>query len=177
MGIEQAVRIETRRLVLDGHRREDFEALCALWADPEVVRHIGGRPSTREESWARLLRYAGFWPVLGYGFWAVREKETGRYIGNVGFHDMCREIEPSIFGIPEAGWVLAPWAHGKGFAGEALAAALAWLDAQTEHGASVCLISPDNGASIRLAERHGFGDVQTVGFMGSDTLLMRRRRP
>jgi RimJ/RimL family protein N-acetyltransferase len=170
----QAVRIETGRLVLDGHRREDFEALCELWADPEVVRHIGGRPSTRQESWVRLLRYAGFWPLLGYGYWAVREKATGRYMGNVGFHDMCRDIEPSIFGIPEAGWVLAPWAHGQGFAGEALAAALAWLDGETSHTASVCLIAPGNTASIRLAERHGYGETRMVRFMEAETLLMRR---
>jgi RimJ/RimL family protein N-acetyltransferase len=176
VGIERAVRIETRRLVLDAHRLEDFDDLCTRWADPAVVRHIGGRPSTRQESWARLLRYAGFWPLLGYGFWAMREKSTGRCIGEIGFHDMCRDIEPSIFGIPEAGWVLSPDAHGPGYAGEALAAALAWLDGQTRHAASVCLISPDNTASIRLAERHGYGAKRVVRFMEQDTLLMRRQK-
>ncbi len=177
MKATQAVRIETSRLVLDAHRREDFEALCALWADPQVVRHIGGRPSTRHESWQRLLRYHGYWPLLGYGFWAVREKAGGRYIGDIGFHDVCREIEPSIFGIPEAGWVLAPSAHGQGFANEALAAALSWLDTEAAHPASVCLIAPGNAASIRLADRHGFGGRRTVRFMNEDTLLFQRPRP
>jgi len=175
--VVQPVRIETERLVLDGHRAEDFEALCALWAEPEVVRHISGRPNTRHECWMRLLRYHGFWPLLGYGFWAVREKATGRFMGDLGFHDVCREIEPSIFGIPEAGWVLAPWAHGHGFAGEALAAALGWLDAETDHGSSVCLISPGNEASVRLAEHHGFGGQTIARFMDQDTLLLRRARP
>jgi RimJ/RimL family protein N-acetyltransferase len=167
-------RLETIRLVLDAHRLEDFEALCALWADPDVVRHIGGRPSTRHESWVRLLRYSGSWPLLGFGFWAVRERATGRYIGDLGFHDVCRDIEPSIFGIPEAGWVLSPSAHGQGFAGEALAAALGWLDAKPEHGASVCLISPSNAASIRLAERHGYHLQATIPYMEQPTLLLRR---
>ncbi len=177
MKVRQPVRIETDRLVLDGHRAEDFEALCALWAEPEVVRHIGGRPNTRHECWMRLLRYSGFWPLLGYGFWAVREKATCRFMGDLGFHDVCREIEPSIFGIPEAGWVLAPWAHGHGFAGEALAAALGWLDAETEHASSVCLISPGNEASVRLAGRYGFGGQTIARFMDQDTLLLRRARP
>jgi RimJ/RimL family protein N-acetyltransferase len=177
VAVTEPVRIETERLVLDGHRVEDFETLCALWAEPEVVRHIGGRPNTRHECWMRLLRYHGFWPLLGYGFWAVREKATGRFMGDLGFHDVCREIEPSIFGIPEAGWVLAPWAQGRGFAGEALAAALGWLDAETEHAFSVCLISPGNSASVRLAQRHGFGEQSIARFMDHDTLLLRRARP
>ena len=37
--------IETERLLLRGHRLDDFEALAAMWADPAVVRFIGGKPS------------------------------------------------------------------------------------------------------------------------------------
>ncbi len=177
MATDQPVRIETRRLILDAHCLEDFEALCALWSDPVVVRHIGGRPSTRQESWSRLQRYRGNWAIRGYGFWAVREKSTARYLGDIGFKDNCRDVEPSIFGVPEAGWVLAPSAHGQGFASEALAAALAWLDEETSHPSSVCLISPANAASIRLAEKHGYRLQTAVWFDDHDTILMSRPRP
>jgi RimJ/RimL family protein N-acetyltransferase len=169
-------RIETARLVLDGHGLEDFEPLCALWADPDVVRHIGGRPNMRHECFMRLLRYSGSWPLLGYGFWAVREKSSGRFIGDLGFHDVCRDLTPSIFGIPEAGWVLSPSAQGQGYANEVLAAALAWLDAKPEHQASVCLISPENAASIRLANRHGYRLQSTTTSMDHPTLLLKRPR-
>jgi RimJ/RimL family protein N-acetyltransferase len=175
--VTEPVRIETERLVLDGHGVSDFEALCALWADPLVVRHIGGTPSTRTESWARLLRYRGGWALRGFGFWAMREKAGGRFVGDIGFKDSCREIEPSIFGLPEAGWVVAPCAQGKGYASEALAAALGWLDRQSEHPLSVCLIAPQNAVSIRLASRHGYGQATTVLFEGEATLLLRRHRP
>ena len=37
-----ASRIETARLVLTEHRREDLEPLAAMWADIDVVHHIGG---------------------------------------------------------------------------------------------------------------------------------------
>ena len=67
--------LETDRLVLDGHRADDLDPLAAMWADERVVHHVGGRASTRQESWFRLLRYRGLWPVLGYGYWAVREKQ------------------------------------------------------------------------------------------------------
>jgi RimJ/RimL family protein N-acetyltransferase len=174
--VTQPVRIETERLVLDGHTAEDFSAVCALWADPRVVQHIGGTPSTREESWARLLRYRGGWPLRGFGFWAVREKATGRFAGDLGFKDSCRPIEPSIFGLPEAGWALAPWAQGKGYATEALSAALGWLDGQSFR-LSVCLIAPENAASLRLAHRHGYGQATAVQFGGEETLLLQRLRP
>ena len=57
--------LETPRLALRAHRRDDFAACAAMWADPEVVRHIGGRTFSAEESWSRLLRYGGLWTLLG----------------------------------------------------------------------------------------------------------------
>ena len=54
-------------------------------ADAAVVRHIGGRPFPAEETWAKMLRYAGLWPLLGFGYWAIEEKASGRYTGDVGF--------------------------------------------------------------------------------------------
>lgn len=34
--------------------------------------------------------------MIGYGFWAVEEKATGRFIGEAGFHDLKRDIQPSL---------------------------------------------------------------------------------
>lgn len=171
-----SIRIETARLVLDLHGVEHFGPLARMWSDPSVVRHIGA-PSTAQESWARLLRYRGLWPLLGYGYWALTEKASGRFVGDLGFADFYRAIEPPIHGVPEAGWVLAPWAHRRGFATEALTAALDWLDRQTQHERSVCLIAPENEASLRLARRCGFRDERSVSFAEKNALLLRRERP
>lgn len=172
----RAIRLETERLILDLHGLEHFEPLCRMWGDAAVIRYIG-QPSTPQEAWMRLLRYRGLWPLLGHGYWALTEKATGRFVGDLGFADFHRAIEPSIRGVPEAGWVLAGWAHGQGFASEALAAALAWLDGQGGHESSVCLIAPENEPSLRLALRFGFRQERTVSFLGQDTLLLRRARP
>src|SRR5690349_25059473 len=94
--------LETRRLILRGHRREDFDASVAMWADFEVARHISGKPSTREESWARLLRYGGLWHFVGLGYWAVDEKASRRFGGEVDFGIFQREIEPHYGETPEA---------------------------------------------------------------------------
>jgi RimJ/RimL family protein N-acetyltransferase len=146
----------TERLNLRLHGAGDFDASAAMWADPEVVRHIGGVPSTRQLSWNRLLCYIGHWTLLGYGYWVVEERATGQFIGEVGFADFHRDIEPSLDGIPELGWALVPSAHGKGYATEAVRAALTWAKEHL-HGASrvASIIAPENLASIRVAHKCG----------------------
>ena len=147
--------LRTERLVMDLHRAEDFEACHALWSDPAVMRLIGP-PSTRAESWARMLRFAGSWPLLGFGFWAVREPGGGRTMGEVGFQDAHRDMTPDLEGVPEIGWAFASWAQGRGFATEAVHAALRWGDANIAHPYTVCLVDPENLPSLRVAEKAGF---------------------
>lgn len=76
--------LETLRLRLRGHRPEDLSAAAAMWADVEITRFIGGKPFTREDVWGRILRYVGHWNWMGYGYWLVEDKESGRFIGEVG---------------------------------------------------------------------------------------------
>lgn len=166
--------IETERLVLRGHRLEDFATVAAMWADPMVTRFIGGRASTREESWARLMRYVGHWSLLGYGYWAVEVKGEGRHIGDVGFADWKRDIVPSLDGMPESGWAFAAEAHGRGVATEAVRAALAWGDKNFGGKVTTCIISPDNTPSIRVAEKCGYREFCRGDFKGSPTVQFRR---
>ncbi|MDB4955347.1 MAG: acetyltransferase [Myxococcales bacterium] len=41
----------TERLAMCVPTLADFESSVAMWGDPDVVNHIGGKPSTREEGW------------------------------------------------------------------------------------------------------------------------------
>jgi RimJ/RimL family protein N-acetyltransferase len=148
--------LETPRLRLRRHELSDFAATERLWGDPSVVRYIGGVPALRSEAWARLLRYVGHWELQGYGYWLVEERATGAFVGEVGLAEARREIVPSIEGIPEAGWVLAPAMQGKGYAGEALDRVLRWSDTERGFPETVCLIAPEHVRSIRTAERAGF---------------------
>jgi RimJ/RimL family protein N-acetyltransferase len=166
--------LETERLRLRAHRADDHAACLAIWSDAEVTRYIGGRPFTSEEVWKRLLQYLGLWSLLGYGYWAVEEKATGRYVGDIGFADFRRQLEPSLHGMLEFGWVLAPHAHGKGYASEAVAAAIAWGERHFPHLDAVCIISPDNLPSIRVAEKAGFKRWQDTTYHDSPTIVFRR---
>lgn len=173
--IQSAPVLHTEHLVLRPHTLDDYGDSARMWADPEVTRHIGGRPSTAEEAWSRVLRYAGLWALLGFSYWVVRERETGRFVGEVGFADFRRELTPPLEGAPEAGWALAPWAQGRGFATEAVRAALAWGDAHLAVERTVCMIHPDNAPSIRVAEKCGFRQIASSTYKGEPTLLFERR--
>ena len=169
--------LETERLILRGHRVDDFAGSLALWSDPEVTRFIGGKPSTREEVWARLIRYVGHWTLLGFGYWAVEEKSTGHFLGEVGFADFKREIEPSFDGMPEIGWVIAPDAQGRGYATEAVSAATAWGDGFFNLARTVCIIAPENQPSIRVAEKCGYGEFLRTTYKDKPTVMFVRENP
>src|SRR5262249_42795942 len=166
--------IETARLRLRPHRADDLADCAAMWGDAGVTRYISGQPFAPTEVWARLLRYAGLWSLLGLGYWAVEEGGTGRFVGEVGFADFKREIEPSLDGQPEIGWVLAPWAQGRGFATEAVGAALAWGDRRWAGRPTVCMIAPGNAASLRVAAKAGYREFARTMYKGAPRILLRR---
>lgn len=157
--VSEVPRIETERLRLRGHGVDDFADCVAMWSDPLVVRYTINEPSPPQRTWQRLLGYRGHWTLLGFGYWAVEEKASGRFVGEIGFADFKRATNPSIEGMPEVGWALAPWAHGKGYATEALRAGVAWGDARFESLPTVCIIHRDNRGSFRVAAKLGYGVV------------------
>jgi RimJ/RimL family protein N-acetyltransferase len=166
--------LETPRLILRSHGPDDFEETVKIWSDPIVRRHFHGQPMTREDIWARYLRQFGMWMVMGYGSWAVEEKETRAYIGTVGVFEVKRDIDLPLEGIPEAGWTLTPRVHGKGYATEAAKAALAWTDARLGRPKMFCIIAPENAASIRVAEKLSFRPWTETTYRAERTLVFLR---
>jgi RimJ/RimL family protein N-acetyltransferase len=166
--------IATARLTLRGHRLDDFEASFAMWSDPVVTRYIGGKPSTEQQTWSRLMSYAGHWSLMGFGYWVAEETSTGRFAGELGFANFHRDIAPSMRDAPELGWALAPHFHGKGYATEAVRAAVAWGDVHFGRARTVCLISPDNAASIRVAQKCGYAVFERTLFNEQPTLFLER---
>jgi RimJ/RimL family protein N-acetyltransferase len=166
--------VETVRLRLRAHLLEDFADCAAMWADPIVTRFIGGKPFSEEDAWSRFLRHIGHWSMMGFGYWVAEEKDTGSFIGELGFADFKRDIQPSLKGTPEMGWALVSKVHGKGYATEAVRAALAWGDAHFGSGRTVCIIHPENLASIRVAEKCGYKEFQRSTYKGHPTIMFAR---
>jgi RimJ/RimL family protein N-acetyltransferase len=166
--------LTTARLILRGPRRDDFADCAAMWSDPEVTRFISGRPSTQEESWTRLLRNVGHWVLQGFGYWIVRERATGRFVGEVGLADLHRDGLPELVGVPEAGWVLARWCAGQGLATEAVTAALAWSEAALRAARVRCIISQGHAASRRVAQKCGFAVLGEASYKGEAVTVLER---
>lgn len=167
-------RVETERLILRGQTVDDFPAFAAMWADPVVTRYIGGVPLGEEDAWAKFLRIAGHWALMGYGFWAIEEKASGRRVGEAGILNVKRDIVPSFHGVPEIGWGLLPEVHGKGYATEAVRAILQWAEDRFGKVRMVCIIDPDNAPSLRVAARAGFKEFARSTYRGDPTVLLER---
>ena len=174
--ISEAPTLETERLILRAFRADDLDTLAAMWTDPAVFRFIGGKTLTREDTWRRALAAHGQWPYTGYGYWIAELKSSGEIVGQVGLADFKREMEPSIEGEPELGYVFSPNVHGQGIAYEACFAVLDWGDANLDCDSYPAIIAPENAPSIRLAERLGFESQPDATYLGAPVGLFRRFR-
>ena len=168
--------VETERLLLRPHRLEDYEALCALWSEPAAIKYTSGVRLSAEDCWSRLMRYAGQWSLLGLGYWAVWEKETGRFVGDVGLSDFRRELPhvETFNTSPEVGWVLSSAMHGKGYATEAVNAALNWGETHLNARRFVALIHDENAASFNVAAKTGFKPFARTRYRDSPVTLLER---
>lgn len=168
--------VETERLCLRGYQPADLPPLLAMWQQPQFYQHLTGQAATENEVWTKLLRDAGLWAVLGFGYWAIEEKASGEFVGAVGFADFHRALTPPLGHYPEAGWILAPRVHGQGYGTEALGAALAWADAHLPEPRTVCIINLANEPSRRLAAKAGYREYARTEFNGTPVVLLERFR-
>lgn len=171
--------LETERLRLRALTLADFPAHCALWADPDVARYTSGKPNTAEESWGRMMRHAGQWSMLGFGFWLVEERSTGAFVGEVGLFDNQRDLiypdgTTRPLDTPEIGWILSPAMHGRGYATEAVLACLAWAAGRFIASEVSCLIEPANAPSLNVAAKMGFMLRETLTYREKPILLLVR---
>ena len=158
------------------HRLDDYPACRAMWADPNVVRYVGGTPSSPQQTWMRLLNYAGHWSLMGFGYWLVEETQSGAFVGEAGFADFKRGLHPSMEGVPEIGWALASEMHGRGFATEAVREVVAWSDRTRDWPRTVCMVNEDNAASLRVAQKCGYAQYDRIEHNGSRLVLFERLR-
>jgi len=156
-------------------RKDDLDAHAATLGDEEVMRHIGGKPIGREDSWRRLLSGVGMWSLMGMGPWAVELKADGRMVGHCGFFQFNRDMDPSIIGEPEMGWIFDRTVHGQGIAFEACAAALDWAEREIGAATYPAIIDVENLPSMKLAEKLGF--VRQPDAVYRDAPMAFYRRP
>jgi RimJ/RimL family protein N-acetyltransferase len=108
--------LETERLLLRRFTEADVDNLLHLDSDPEVMRFVGGKSTTREaietEFLPAYLRY--YVRSNRYGFWAAIERSSQAFLG--WFH--LRPLEGAGPDEPELGYRLCKSAWGQGYATE-----------------------------------------------------------
>lgn len=151
-GLAVDLPIETERLVLRAHRRDDLDDLVRFHGDPEVVRYVPwpvrDRTATAETLEVKLgqtsLDEPGQWLVL-----AVELRSTGTVIGEV-------LMKWAADRQGELGFALGRDHHGQGYAAEAATALLRLgFDDLGFHRISA-VVAEGNDASSRLLGRLGF---------------------
>jgi RimJ/RimL family protein N-acetyltransferase len=162
--------LETERLRLRPFSRTDFDDYAAMCADPEVMCGLAGAPLSRAQSWRHLACIVGHWQLLGYGIWAVEEKETGAFVGRIGF------ANPEGWPGFELAWMLARRFWGRGYATEGSRATLAHAFTVLDQDHVISLIQPANHASIRVAERLGQRLEGRIELMTKELLVYGIRR-
>lgn len=151
MGLIQVPILETEWLRLRSFRASDIDDYAALNANPEVLRYLGfsKEPWDRERSWRHMAFMVGHWQLAGSGSWVLEHKETGAFMGVVGY------FEPEGWPGLELAWKLVPRWWGCGYATEGARAALDCAFTVWKRDRVISLICPENLASIRVAERIG----------------------
>ncbi len=112
--------VPTRRLLMRRWTAADVDAMAALNADPEVMRHFPAMPN-RQATQEAVNGWEAKFDTQGYGLWALERREDQAMLGMTGLNPL-----PPAAGIQglEVGWRLARYAWGKGYATEAAEAAL-----------------------------------------------------
>lgn len=141
--------LETERLYLREMNQDDFDSLCKILQDEEVMYAYEGAFSNDEvQEW--LDRQIARYQMWGFGLWAVILKETDEMIGQCGLTMQPWKDEEVL----EIGYLFQRRYWHKGYATEAAAAckqyAFETLDAD-----EVCSIIRDtNIPSQNVARRN-----------------------
>jgi ribosomal-protein-alanine N-acetyltransferase len=144
--------LETPRLVLRRLLPEDLAGLFALYRDPEIRRYFPEGTLSYGETKEELEWFLDGHPERPeLGLWATIYKETGALIGRCGLLpcviDGHAEVEVACL-LDKAYW-------GRGLASEAARGIVRYAFDQLNLSRLICMIDPENQASINLAIRMG----------------------
>lgn len=172
---QRPVVVETERLLMRRPIPADFPCFAAMAGDPTMFTYSERRGAmTGEEAWSLLLRHIGYWTVRGFGLFALEDKATGRFVGQVGPSDFRRGLGADFDPYPELTWSIAAPERGRGYATEAAEAALGWLHRQPAPPRSVCLIHEANESSLRVADKLGYRELRRCRYRGYPAILFAR---
>ena len=163
--------ILTPRLRLDRPSWADLGDYVRMNADPVVMATLKGVRSS-EETEAIFERLMDHWTRFGFGWYTIRDRSSGRFIGRGGLRHVV------IAGLDEVeiGYAFLPACWGRGLATE-LACRCVRIGFETLNQPSlVCFTQPTNLASRRVMEKAGFTFERDTEYADLPHVLYRLRR-
>lgn len=144
--------IETPRLILRHLEPTDLASLYELYRDPEIREFFPDGTRTLEDTREELQWFENGHPRHPeLGLWATVERSSGDFLGRCGL--LPWEIDGTL--EVELAYLIDKRRWGEGFATEAAIAILDHARMNLDLGRLICLITPGNTASVRVAEKVG----------------------
>ncbi|MCW5731431.1 MAG: GNAT family N-acetyltransferase [Alphaproteobacteria bacterium] len=146
--------IETPALRLRRFRMADAPGLARLYTDDVIMRYMlpgKGLAKAEAETRARanITNFNAHWDRLGFGVWAMEERQGGRLIGQCGLRQLDEIGEVEVL------YLLNKTVWGRGLATQAAAAALDFGFRTIGLRRIVGFTNPANAASRRVLEKIG----------------------
>ncbi|MFE3190200.1 GNAT family N-acetyltransferase [Nocardia sp. NPDC059240] len=155
--------LRTARLTLTPLRAGDHDELLTLWQRPEVREFLfDGETLSAEQVTEIITGSEKDFATDKFGFWAIRETGIDRpLLGTAGLRRL--DDGPDL----EVVYSLDPGFQGRGLAGEAAAAVVAYGFEVLGLDRVLAEIDEGNAASIAVIERLGLRPFETVpGVLG-----------
>jgi ribosomal-protein-alanine N-acetyltransferase len=140
-----------------------------VYLHPLVVRWIGAH--TREDVVREIDQQIAHQRSLGWSFWAVEARDTGRLIGDCGLQPL-EHRGPEV----ELGYDFHPRVWGLGLATEAARAVMTQAFGTLGIERVVAVVKPDHIASQRVLENAGLRPSGTRQAYGEPMLLYEAKR-
>jgi RimJ/RimL family protein N-acetyltransferase len=144
--------LETPRLALRHLEPGDLDALFLLYRDAEIRRYFPDGTRTLEETRQELEWFQHGHPEFPrLGLWATVERSSGAFLGRCGLLPWEIEGKREV----ELAFLIAKSRWGEGLATEAALAIVDYARVQLGLRRLICLITPGNVASMRVATKVG----------------------
>jgi len=152
---------ETERLTLRPFAAEDAPALHAIMNQEGILQYFPGPGSPPIEKVEKFVSHQlAQWGEVGYAWWAVESKETGRLLGWNGLQYLPETGETEI------GFLLDKTHWGLGLTTEAGRIGVRFAFETVGIDELIALAHPENGASQRVIEKLGLRFVEETEYFG-----------
>lgn len=151
--------IETNRLVFREFTQADIDNLCILLSDPIVMKYCSGTVDViGTQMWLDMAIEC--YKKYGYDYWAVYEKNTGDFLGQIGI--LNQEIDGKqedclAFMIGQKHW-------NKGYSTEGAIACINYAFKSLKLEKLIATVEPENLQSICVLKKIGMKYIREANY-------------